>query len=493
MSDREKRADAGKDSNETAGAPDVPVDHLVTTSHSIGEGDARLDYQVTCGRVILREEEITEGTFGGHKPKAEIFHTAYTLDGAEPGSRPVTFAFNGGPGSSSVWLHLGLLGPRRVIMGDAGELAPAPYGLEDNLQTLLTDSDLVFIDPVTTGFSRTVEGHRADDFHGFSRDLASVAEFIRLWTSRNGRWRSPKFLAGESYGTTRAAGLANALASDYGMYVNGLILISTVLDMSSVHFSEGNDQPYWLYLPTYTATAHYHGRIGGELTERVAEAEEFASEELAYALARGNRLPAEDRQRVVRRYAELTGLSPEYVDRADLRISLFAFTAELLRDRREVVGRLDMRFVGWPDNVNADRMDHDPSYAAIYGPYSTAFNSYIREECEFAIDIAYNILTPKVHPWSYKEFEGSAVEVATALSTAMRANPSLKVHVACGYYDGATPHYAAEHVFAHLRIPAEHTERIEWTYYEAGHMMYVHEPSRLQQSQDLRDFVRSAH
>lgn len=469
-----------------------PVDHLVTTAHQIGEGSDRLNYHTTCGRVILREEVVTDETFAGNQPRAEIFHVAYTLDGADPASRPVTFAFNGGPGSSSVWLHLGLLGPRRVVMGDAGDLAPPPYQLADNPESLLAVSDLVFIDPVTTGYSRTVEGHQADDFHGFGRDLDSVAEFIRLWTSRNRRWQSPKFLAGESYGTTRAAGLAERLSSSYGFYVNGLMLISSVLDFGSIDFHEGNDLPYSLFLPTYTAAAHYHGKIHGELSDRIAEAEDFAARDLPYALARGNRLPAAEREQAIDRYARLTGLNTEYVDRADLRVDLFSFTSELLRDRRQLTGRLDMRFVGWPDNANAATMDHDPSISAISGPYATMFNAYIRDECGFETDLGYNVLTGKVHPWSYHEFEGAPVQVTTALAQAMRDNASLRVHVGCGYYDGATPHYAAEHVMAHLRIPESARNRIEWTYYPAGHMMYVHEESRLRQSADLINFIRSA-
>ncbi|GAB3914919.1 peptidase S10 [Microlunatus endophyticus] len=473
----------------------APADYLVTSTGSIGSGEQRLEYHVSCGRMVLREEIIEDQKFGGHQARAEIFHIAYTLDGAEPGSRPVTFAFNGGPGSSSVWLHLGLLGPRRVIMGDAGDLKPPPYAIEDNLQTLLTETDLVFIDPVTTGFSRTVEGHRADDFHGFGRDLESVGEFIRLWATRNGRWSSPKFLAGESYGTTRAAGLANRLQSEYGMYVNGVILISSILDFASADFTEGNDQAFALYLPTYAATAHYHGKLAddlGDLADVVAQAEDFAARDLPYALARGSRLPTDERRAVIERYARLTGLDPAYVDRADLRITLFDFVAELMRDRQQLVGRLDMRFVGWLDHGNDSHMDYDPSYSAILGPYATAFNSYIRDECGFKIDIPYNILTPKVYPWSYKEFENASVETATALAKALRDNPALRVHISCGYYDGATPHFAAEHVIAHLRIPAAARERIEWAYYEAGHMTYVHEPSRQQQSEDLRAFIRSA-
>jgi carboxypeptidase C (cathepsin A) len=473
--------------------PVDPVDDLVVTQHEIGSGDAALRYTATTGRVVLREEVLEEGTFTGLKPRAQVFSTAYVLDGPDPGTRPVTFAFNGGPGSSSVWLHLGLLGPRRVVMGDVGSLARPPYGLTDNLETLLRVSDLVFIDPVTTGYSRTSEGRRADDYHGYGRDLESVSEFIRLWTSRNGRWLSPKFLAGESYGTLRAAGVAAHLAEHAGMYVNGLMLISSVLDMGSVHFTEGNDLPYALFLPTFTAAAHYHGRIQGDLAALLAEAEDFAARDLPWALARGSRLQGSERDEVVARYAALSGLSTDYVDRADLRVDLFAFCAQLKREQRQLVGRLDLRFDSWQEDANEAKMTgYDPALAAITGPYSAALNAYVRGELGYASDLVYNVLSAKVQPWSYKEFEGRSVEVTQALTSAMRANPHLQVHVACGYYDGSTPYFAAQHVFAHLRLPAADRERIEWRYYEAGHMMYVHEPSRLQQSADLAAFVERA-
>ena len=439
---------------------------------------------------MLREEVLEDGKFVGTQARAQIFSTSYVLEDADSPGRPVTFAFNGGPGSSSVWLHLGLFGQRRVVMGDVGSLAAPPYGLTDNLETLLTVSDLVFIDPVTTGYSRLSTGRPAADYHGFSRDVESVGEFIRLWTSRNGRWLSPKFLAGESYGTTRAAALAHHLADGCGMYVNGLMLISSVLDLGSIDFTEGNDLPYALYLPTYTAAAHYHGVIGGDLPALVAQAEEFATRDLPWALARGSRLQGAERADAVARYAALTGLGTAYVDRADLRVDLFAFTAELLRSRQQLVGRLDMRFLGWLDDPNDARMtEYDPSLAAITGPYAAALNAYLPRELGYSSDLAYNILTPKVQPWSYKEFEGRSVEVTSALAHAMRSNPDLRVHVACGYYDGATPHFAAEHVFAHLRVPRQARERIEWARYPAGHMMYVHEPSRIQQSSDLAAFV----
>ncbi|MED7928893.1 peptidase S10 [Nonomuraea sp. LP-02] len=468
--------------------PAPPADNLVTTSHSLPSGQT---YTAVTGTMVLREEVFTEGRFDGLRPKAEVFVTAYTLDGADPASRPVTFAFNGGPGSSSVWLHLGVLGPRRVVMGDAGALLPPPYGLADNEETLLTVSDLVFIDPVSTGYSRAAEGEKAEPYHGFTGDLESVGEIIRLWTTRNGRWMSPKFLAGESYGTVRAAGLADHLQSRYGMYLNGVMLISSVLDFITGDFNQGNDLAYALYLPTYAAIAHYHGLHGDRpLADVLREAEEYAARDYPWALARGARLTPEERAAAVARIAALTGLSEDYVDRVDLRVEHIRFFTELLRSRRQVVGRLDGRFVGWDPDAGREHFTADPSMNAIMGPYSAALNHYLRTELDYANDLPYELLTSRVHPWSYKEFEGAHVQVVDKLAAAMRANPHLRVHVACGYHDGATPYFAAEHSFAHLPVPPELAGNVEFAYYEAGHMMYVHEPSRLRQSADLAAFVR---
>ncbi len=467
--------------------PEPPADDVISTAHALGE----LTYTVTTGRIVLREEKLTDDAFDGHEPTAEVFVTAYVKEGADPLTRPVTFAFNGGPGSSSVWLHLGLLGPRRVDMGDAGTLKPPPYGLTDNHETLLHDSDLVFIDPITTGYSRAVKGGKPKEFHGFTGDLNSVGEVIRLWTSRNGRWLSPKYLCGESYGTLRAAALARHLQQRYGMALNGLMLISSVLDLGTLVFEGHNDNPYPLYLPTYAAIAHYHGLHGDRpLEELLAEAETFAERDYLWALTKGSRMSAEERAGVVTTLARLTGLSADYIDRVDLRIEHIRFFTELLRSRRRTVGRLDGRFLGWDADYGYERWSADPSMDAIMGPYTAAFNHYVRAELTYRNDLPYNILTDKVHPWSFKEFEGEHINVADRLAAAMRANPHLRVYVASGYHDGATPYFATEHTLANLAIPAELRQNIRVEYFEAGHMMYVHEPSRVAQSAHLREFVQ---
>jgi carboxypeptidase C (cathepsin A) len=489
---REKPGSGDQEDRESK--PTEPTDDLVTTRHAIALDDGELTYTATAGRIVLREEAHTDDTFDGAKARAEVFVTAYTADSDDPGARPVTFAFNGGPGSSSVWLHLGLLGPRRVLSGDAGALLPPPYGLADNAETLLRHSDLVFIDPVSTGYSRAVKGEKSKDFHGYGGDIQSVGEVVRLWTTRNDRWMSPKYLCGESYGTTRAAGLARYLQERYGMYLNGLMLVSSVLDFGTHEFAGGNDDPYAMYLPTYAAVAHYHGKLGDRpLREVLTEAEEYAARDYLWALGRGSRLTAEERTDSATRLARLTGLSADYLDRVNLRPEHIRFLTELLRDRRLVVGRIDGRFTGWDTDYGREMWSDDPSIAGIVGPYTAALNHYVRAELGYFNDLPYEILTDRVRPWSYREFENAHVFVQDKLAAAMRANAHMRVHVDCGYYDLATPYFAAEHSFSHLAIPAELAANIEFSYYEAGHMMYLHEPSRLAQSETLASFVTGPH
>jgi carboxypeptidase C (cathepsin A) len=490
---REAAGKPDKSASDTAGtAPDQPSDELVVTRHTITTAaGTELDYTVTSGRMVLRREEHTDDKFDGHQPKAEVFLTSYTLDDGPSQRRPVTFAFNGGPGSSSVWLHLGLLGPRLADSGDAGALTPPPYDLVDNPHTLLASSDLVFIDPVSTGYSRPTKGEKPKDFHGYEADLESVGEVIRLWTSRHGRWLSPKYLCGESYGTLRAAGLARHLQEKYGMNLNGLMLISTVLDLGLLRGNGHNDTPYAMFLPTYAAIAHYHGLHGNRpLREVLDEAEAYAARDYPWVLSRGSRLTADERAAAVAKLASLTGLSEDYVDRVELRVEHVRFFTELLRHRRRTVGRLDGRFTGWDTDYGREHWSADPSMDAIMGPYTAAFNHYVRAELGFLSDLPYEVLAHSVNEgWSYKEFEGQHVSVAEKLSAAMRANPYLRVYVACGYHDGATPYLSAQHTMAHLRVPEQVRANIEFRYYEAGHMMYVHEPSRIAQAAHLAGFV----
>jgi carboxypeptidase C (cathepsin A) len=461
-------------------------DDFVTRQHTTASG---LDYTTTTGRLVLRREETKDGKSEGLKPKAEIFVVAYTTDNSSS-NRPVTFAFNGGPGSSSVWLHLGLLGPRRVDAGDVGAMTPPPFGLVDNPETLLEHSDLVLIDPVSTGFSRVVEGEKTDEFHAFIEDRDLVAEVIRLWTTRNNRWLSPKYLVGESYGTLRAVAVAGRLFDAYGMAVNGLGLISTVLNMSTLRFFPGSDMPYALHLPTYAAIAHHHGRHPGrQLTDVVREAEEFASHGFGYALWQGARLSQPEYDDVVTRLIALTTLDEGFIRRTNLRWSYHEFAAELLRTEGLVVGRIDGRFTAPPANLQSSSSTDDPSMRAITGPFAAAINHYVRAELGYENDLPYEILTARVQPWSYRTFEGAPVDVSEVLERLMIHNPALRVHVDYGYQDGATPHFAAEYVFAHMTLDEHARERIAHHYHEAGHMMYLKTECRLAQLEALRDFV----
>lgn len=461
-----------------------------TTRHTIRINDEKLRYEATAGTLLLKEEDGT--------PKASIFYTAYVMDGVEDQSqRPITFCFNGGPGSSSVWLHLGAFGPRIVRMGDAGNLLAPPYQLRNNEFTILDLTDLVFIDPVTTGYSRAVPGEDDKQFHGLQEDVKAVAEFIRLYVSREERWDSPKFLSGESYGTTRASRLVDYLQDRHGIYFNGLVLVSAILNFQTARFDRGNDLPYLLFLPTYTATAWYHSRLEKELQDLklpdlLEMAREFALNEYATALLKGSALPADERMNIVRQLARFTGLTPEYVESTNMRIHIRRFVKELRRNERRTVGRLDSRFVGIDYDSAGDGYEYDPSYAAIQGPFTAAFNQYVREELEFESDLPYEILTGRVHPWSYAEAENKYVNVAENLRQAMTKNPDLRVFVANGYYDLATPFFATEHTFHHLGLDPTLQRHFSMGFYESGHMMYIHPPSHKKLKEDLQKFFEVA-
>jgi carboxypeptidase C (cathepsin A) len=484
----------------TPAAP-PPEDQLVQTRHTAVINGRELRYTATAGTIVLREEAEKGGDGGptadGARPRAAIFFVAYTLDDVDdPAARPLTFSFNGGPGSSSVWLHLGLLGPRRVLMDDEGHPPPPPYRLVANEQSLLDVTDLVFIDPVNTGYSRVMAGEAAKQFHGFKRDIESVGDFIRLFTSRYGRWLSPKYLIGESYGTTRAGGLAGYLQERHGLFLNGLMLVSAVLNFQTLEFDPGNDLPYLLFLPTYTATAFFHGRLAPELQAdlraTLAEAEAFALGDYALALLQGDALSGERRAATVARLARLTGLSEAYVARSNLRIRDDRFVKELLREQGRTVGRLDSRFTGVDRDAAGERSEFDPSYAAIQGPYTAALNDYVRRELRFESDLPYEILSGRVYPWSYGEHENRYVDVAETLREAIAMNPHLRVHVASGRYDLATPYFATDYTLSHLGLDAAQRGNVGVSYYPAGHMMYIQRASLAQLRAELARFVEQA-
>jgi carboxypeptidase C (cathepsin A) len=482
----DKPAEKPKEEKKT---PPPPEEKSVPSKHSLKIGGQEIKYTATAGTILLKLEDGT--------PKASIFYVAYTKDDvSDAGQRPITFSFNGGPGSSSVWLHLGAFGPRRVQMGDAGALLPPPYKLVDNDASLLDITDLVFIDPVSTGYSRAVPGEPAKQFHGIDEDVQSVAEFIRLYATRNKRWASPKFLAGESYGTTRAAGLSGYLQQRFGMYLNGIVLVSSILNFETTEFDAGNDLPYILYLPSYTAIAWYHKKLSpelqGDLEKAIDESRRFAVGEYADALMTGDRLLPERRKEISEKLARLTGLSANFAEECNLRIQLGHFTKELLRNQRRTVGRLDGRFIGIDADSAGASPDYDPSMAAIIGPYTGVLLDYVRNDLKFESDLPYEILTPRVQPWSYAAYENRYVNVAETLRSAMTENPFLHVFVGKGYYDLATPFYAADYTFDHLGLDASLRDHLSGAYYEAGHMMYVHPPSLAKLKQDIAKFMSAS-
>ena len=468
---------------------DPPVDQISTTQHTIRVGDETVKYTARAGTIILKNED--------GEPRASFFHVAYTKDGADPATRPVIFTFNGGPGSSSVWLHMGAFGPKRVAYkDDEGHTAPPPYRMVDNEGTLLDVADLVFLDPVTTGFSRAIPISDAKKFHGFEADVETVGEMIRLWTTRNGRWLSPKFLAGESYGTTRAAGLAGWL-QDQGFYLNGVMLISSILNFGTARFDSGNDLAYILFLPTYTATAWYHKRLpadlqNGTIERAVAESEAFALGEYSTVLMKGDRATDAERRSIVEKLARFSGLSPRYIESTNLRINIHRFDKELLRDRHRTVGRLDSRFIGIDRDAAGEEPEEDPSYAAIFGEYTAVMNDWVRRGLKFETDVPYEILTGKVRPWSYERYQNRYLDVSETLRAAMVQNPDLKVWVANGYYDLATPFGATHYTFARMQIDPTLRKNVTMTYYAGGHMMYIDRAAHRKMRDDAIAFIRSA-
>ncbi|MEA3326474.1 MAG: peptidase S10 [Chloroflexota bacterium] len=481
------------ENNNKENATLLPVQETTSqTKHTIILNDGKINYTVTTGTIILKDEDVEEG----EKQKASIFYIAYTKE-TDKTSRPVTFSFNGGPGSSSVWLHLGLVGPKRVLMDDEGKPIGPPYQLIDNDFSLFDKTDLVFIDPVSTGYSRTVPKEKPSQYHSVKRDIESVGEFIRIWTTRNKRWTSPKFIIGESYGTTRAAGLAGFLHNRHGMYLNGIMFISPILNFITARFDEGNDLPFILFLPTYTATAWYHNKLSedlqnGDLEIAVQEAREFALDEYALALMKGNDLQGEERENIVNKLARLTGLSKVYLEGTNLRINIHRFCKELLRDQAVTIGRLDSRYKGFDLDSVGEKNEIDPSYAATLGPYTATMYDYLRRELEYETDLPYEILKSLYESWKFENYQNQYVNTAKDLRHGFQLHPDLKVIVCIGYFDLATPLLASEYTFNHIPLPETQQDKIRTTYYKAGHMMYLHKPSLQQLSEDLHRFIEES-
>jgi carboxypeptidase C (cathepsin A) len=468
----------------------LPAPPPVVTKHTMTINGKPFAYTATTGYMTIKEEN--------GKEKANIFYIAYTKDGVtDVTKRPVTYTFNGGPGSSSVWLHMGLVGPKRIVMSDKGDALPPPYQYVDNELTWLDKSDLVFIDPVTTGYSRAVVGEKPDQFHGYVEDIQVVGEFIRLYATKYQRWASPKFLAGESYGTTRATGLSGYLQDRFNMYINGVVLISSILNFQTARFDKGNDLPFSLFLPTYCATAWYHKKLEPELQKdlqkTLREVENFALNEYTLALTKGDLMTKEEEENITTKLSRYTGLSKEYIRQTNHRIEISRFVKELRRKEGITVGRLDSRMTGNDYDNAGEKYEFDPSNdGTISGPYSASLNHYVRSVLKYENDLPYEILGGRVQPWNYNNVQNRYLNTAETLRQAMSENPYLKVLVACGYYDLATPYFASEYTFNHMALRHNQKKNVTFTYYEAGHMMYIHKDSFLKLKRDVDAFYENA-
>jgi len=462
------------------------------TQHQVRIGGQVIRYTATVGWLIMKDD--------AGKPIARFGYTAYTRDGvADLARRPVTFAFNGGPGSSSIWLHMGILGPRRVVVNDPGYAPPPPAQRVDNEFSVLDVTDIVMIDPVGTGFSKPLGDAKGADFWGVDQDIKSVGAFIKRYVTENGRWASPKYLLGESYGGMRSAGLADHLQSKHGMNLNGVVLVSPFLNSASGVDGIELDLPHALYFPTLAATAWYHGLVKDKPASIEAfmnDVERFVYAEYLPALTQGYVIAPEQKRAVAARLAAYTGTTADYWEKADLRVSHPQFLQELKRGDRKIAGRIDSRFVGPAINPLAETMDYDPFFPAIGPAYTAAFLDYLHNELEFGRDEEYRVSAFDVKwDWTHKqpgagEWFVGAPNTVPDLSRAMTMNPGLHVLVQQGWYDLATPHLVMKHDIDHLRITPEARSRIRIEHYEAGHMMYVHGPSMQKYRDDLARFIR---
>jgi len=476
-----KPESADADKEEHYDVTEVPP---VVTHHQLTLNGKTLNYTATAGRLPVKR--------GDGKIEAEMFFVAYILDGQDVGKRPLTFAFNGGPGSASVWLHMGALGPKRVVLQSNGFMPAAPYRTEDNPDTLLDRSDIVMVDAIATGYSRAANAELTKKFLGVKGDVQAFGEFIRLYISRYERWSSPLFLLGESYGTTRAAGIAGYLA-EHGIAFNGVTLLSMAVDFQTLEWNKSNDLPYFLLVPTFSMIAAYHHKLPADLTQDMAKTREevvrWSMNDYALALGKGDALTPEEHRKMVEQLARYIGLRPEVVEAHNLRIDVPTFTHELLLDQKLRAGRLDGRFTS-PDPDN-ERF-YDPASAAILPPYTSAFHQYLRTELNYKSDTPY-----KVFAWDETGFQkwdwGNAVEgfpsTAGSLRSAMIKNPYMKILVMEGYYDLATPYAAADWTMDHLNLDAKYRQNVSYATYASGHMVYIDRAEHDKMKKDLVNFM----
>lgn len=460
------------------------ADNSVTKQASVTIDGKKIDYRVTAATLTLKTEK--------DKERADIFHVTYQRIGLDKRhARPVLFAFNGGPGSSAVWLHLGALGPRIVpTTPDGTATLPPPVTVQENPHSILDVADIVFIDPVSTGFSRVKGDTQTSEFHSVRGDISSVGDFIRRWTSENDRWASPKFLLGESYGGIRATGLADHLQKEHGMTLNGVILLSSLIDFRTLRSNTADDLSHSIFLPAMTATSHFHQKITGDRDTLVKEAQHFAFGTYAQALLKGAAISAEEKASIAAQLAKFTGLPAALFIETNLRLSPSRYRKELLRDQRKVLGRFDAR-IAWPATAPAENYaGYDPSYSVALGAFSTAMNDYLSRDLGWTGHQAYRILTRKVRPWDWGS-QNSILNMTRQLESAMIDNPRLKILVMCGHTDLATPPANMQYSISHLfSIPEERRQAIQFTWYEAGHMFYLNQPDLEKMRKDLVDFLK---
>lgn len=468
----------------TEAAPPVPPTPPVVRDSVVEIDGKKIPYKATTGKLQLKQDD--------GKVKASIFHVSYErTDVKDTASRPVMFAFNGGPGSSAVWLHIGVLGPKSIQLPGDGTSAPLPpLRVSDNPQSILDVCDLVFVDPVSTGYSRAENEGKPADFHGLTEDVESVGDFIRRWVTEHGRWSSPKYLLGESYGGVRVAGLSKHLQSRYGMNLNGVVLMSSLLDFATLQSSPGNDLSHLIFLPSFTSVAHFHKKITGDRDALVQRSAEFAFGKYASALLRGNALDAETRKATAEQLAELTGTSADIWLIHDLRIDPTFFRAELLRAEGKVIGRFDGRVAWDAEDPSAQYPGYDPSFSLAYGAFSSAMMDYLGTNLGYKEDQPYEILTGKVNPWRW-DANNEIVNLSADLSTAMRDNPHLRVLIMGGFADLATPLESVPYSIRHMpELPASALKNFTTTHYEAGHMFYLNPPDLVKTRADLINFLR---
>jgi len=476
------KSEEASDKEEHFDVSEVPP---VVTHHQLSAGGKTLSYTATAGRLPLKRAD--------GKIEAEMFFVAYTLDGQDAGKRPLTFAFNGGPGSASVWLHMGALGPKRVVLQSNGFMPAAPYRTEDNPDTLLDRSDIVMVDAMATGYSRAANAELTKKFLGVKGDVQAFGEFIRLYLSRYERWSSPLFLLGESYGTTRAAGIAGYLA-DHGIAFNGVTLLSMAVDFQTLEWSKSNDMPYFLLVPTFNMIAGYHHKLAADLTQDMAKTREevvrWSLNDYASALAKGDTLSPDEHRKIVEQLSRYLGLRPDVIEAHNMRIDVPTFGHELLLDQKLITGRLDGRFSS--ANPDEDRFFYDPASAAILPPYTSAFYNYLRTELNYQIDMPYRVFAydePVFQKWDWGNAEQGFPSTAGGLRSAMIKNPYMKILVMEGYYDLATPFAAANWTMDHLNLDPKYRQNISYATYNAGHMVYIDRAEHDKMKKDLVEFM----